>query len=324
MGGHGGVSHTYERRILGHLYSCRFLSLDLRIPRDLTQAGMVDALDIQLPHVSTTLRKLEEQGLVEHLKGHADNVVQRVNGYRLTSVGLDEAMRLESSADITVIEARRDEAYGLYRLGRSRWRLGKFEQADGHFIEGMRACNGQFPDIEAKLLIELGKNYYDRRTQEGVDTGIEYLQRAIGILKFAKWSGANEELLRARSNLGIAYRVRGDFVQGLKLHEKVIADTDNECIKGHGYIEAAYCLALLGKNGDTMERAEEAKSIFEGLENGDMVAGYWRVLGVVKRNGGDLGGSLECLEKALKLNTSPKEEPYYNDEIAKTMALMEK
>ena len=124
------------------------------------------------------------------------------------------------------------------------------------------------------------------------------------------------ELYRAYSDLGIAYQETGNYKKAVEFHKKLLEDGPNDKVRGHGYVEAAYCLANLGELEKAAEYNEMGLKIFEKLNDRDMMAGYWRIRGVIHRQKGEYDKSLESFKKSYRARRFLKGEvdEYRNDE----------
>ncbi|MCI4335919.1 MAG: MarR family winged helix-turn-helix transcriptional regulator [Thermoplasmata archaeon] len=75
------------QRILVHVARQGRLGIDEVAPRELCQAGMVDALSVNQGTLTGALRSLVDAGLLSERREHARGVPRRVKVYRLTSRG---------------------------------------------------------------------------------------------------------------------------------------------------------------------------------------------------------------------------------------------
>lgn len=85
-----------SQRILLHIARQGHLGPDDVAPRGMSQAGMVEALDVGQGTLTGALRALVDAGLLSEKREHARGVERRVKIYRLTSSGEALAKELRS------------------------------------------------------------------------------------------------------------------------------------------------------------------------------------------------------------------------------------
>lgn len=78
-----------DQRTLLHLLKHQIPRKAFDAPYDITQSGIAAAIFVQRKHISRTLKKLEERGLVRFELRHVDGDKQRKRTYELTTNGLE-------------------------------------------------------------------------------------------------------------------------------------------------------------------------------------------------------------------------------------------
>ncbi|MEK9730190.1 MAG: helix-turn-helix domain-containing protein [Candidatus Poseidoniales archaeon] len=83
-----------DQRTLLHLYEHQIGRNAYDAPMEITQTGIAAAIFVQRKHISRTLKKLEEKGLIKFELRHIEGDRQRKRTYELTSTGLEACHEL--------------------------------------------------------------------------------------------------------------------------------------------------------------------------------------------------------------------------------------
>ena len=78
---------------------------NLKVPIEITQKGIVDALNLHISDVSRYLREFVDEGLVRFERAHVEGIAKKVYSYYLTDKGIEYGRKVDDISAFYDIKA---------------------------------------------------------------------------------------------------------------------------------------------------------------------------------------------------------------------------